>query len=296
MKTYNIFYSLALVSLLTIGAFAWVDKMNLSNSNNNNNNNNSDSCDNDDDNNNNGNTNKITFTTLETGFHSGIQKAVVDIFTSADRFESFWNAHRSTRSEDPNADEFSVSDFDFTTHQIVALFRGERTQSGYGIRVTNITESPNDILMEGETYDPPTGGGMMGLMVMTQPYAIISMKKSSKPIAFRFEKKELAPPMPSYPDIYIAPNKDLTQDELKQNLMNLPQVQFVQTSRLGHMTLTMDTERVGSMSGAEVIDLLQNMEGVKFAEALSPFPEELDQGNDTEVKCDELFQQGLRPW
>ena len=71
--------------------------------------------------------------------------------------------------------------------------------------------------MEGFTLDRPSEDGMMGLMVMTQSCAIISMKKSSKPITFCFEKKEFAPPVPSYPQVYIKVNRHLKQEALKRN-------------------------------------------------------------------------------
>ena len=80
---------------------------------------------------------------------------------------------------------------DFNEEMILAVFQGQFPTGGYKIEITKVIERKGYIVVTVEERTPKTGGGGP-LMILTQPYHIVRMKRSNKDVVF--ERKN---PMPN---------------------------------------------------------------------------------------------------
>ena len=73
-----------------------------------------------------------------------------------------------------------IPDIDFTKTQLIAIFMGEKTSSGFHVEVEKITESKTHIILRYKENGPkPTD---MVANVMTQPFCVIKLPKVDKPL------------------------------------------------------------------------------------------------------------------
>jgi len=108
-------------------------------------------------------------------FDNGNQNIV---FTNSSEWESFLNEFQSYELS-----QFTEIDVDFTTYQIIVVIDDKKQTGGWSIEITSITEFENEINVVVVTSD-------MGndTTIMTQPYHIVKMPISSKPINFEVEE------------------------------------------------------------------------------------------------------------
>src|SRR5690606_6896479 len=91
-----------------------------------------------------------------------------------------WNDFLATIDDISNvSNTFTETEIDFANYQIIAVIDEVKTTGGFSINITNVIEFSDNITVEVER---PLPGGDSA--VMTQPYHIIKIPKSSKPINF----------------------------------------------------------------------------------------------------------------
>lgn len=75
---------------------------------------------------------------------------------------------------------FERTGFDFSTHQLLAVFDQIRSSGGHVIEIARILE--NDAALVVEVVTDPGSGEIT--QIMTQPYHIVSIPKTDRPIVF----------------------------------------------------------------------------------------------------------------
>ncbi len=111
------------------------------------------------------------------GGHGGVRTAGQQVIGDAETWETLWKKIHRTRTPAPK-----LPDVDFEKQTVIAVFMGERTSGGYGIRVTSVTETAKEIVVSIARRSPPPGA--MTISVMTQPYDMVVVAKSDKPVRF----------------------------------------------------------------------------------------------------------------
>ena len=75
---------------------------------------------------------------------------------------------------------FSEINIDFENYQLLVAIDQVRVTGGYSIAINNVTENANTIEATINIASP----GEMATMVITQPFYIVKIPKSTKPVAF----------------------------------------------------------------------------------------------------------------
>jgi len=92
-----------------------------------------------------------------------------------------WEALKSQMNiVNPETDNFSETDIDFTQFQVIAVFDDVKNSGGYEINISHIFESTYTITATVE-HVSPSGNATT---VMTQPYHIVKIPINSKAVVF----------------------------------------------------------------------------------------------------------------
>lgn len=83
-------------------------------------------------------------------------------------------------TRNPVSNSFSETNIDFNAFQIIAVFDEIKGNGGHTIDITQVTENEATIIVTLQNLN--TGGGTS---VMTQPFHIVKIPKSKKPVVFR---------------------------------------------------------------------------------------------------------------
>lgn len=123
---------------------------------------------------------KLPQVTVESGAMSGITKTVREVITNDSRWQQFWRSHKSNMRPTPDA-----PDVDFRNEMVVAVFLGERSTGGYGIRVTKIERIGGATYVHYTTSSPQSsGGGGFTTQAFSQPYHLVKVPRYSGPVYF----------------------------------------------------------------------------------------------------------------
>lgn len=112
----------------------------------------------------------IPFQTIMDGALGGEERQVV--VTSQSQWPEFWS---TVRSGEPVV-------VDFEKDMAVAVFLGNRTDGGYRIKVKQVTERNNAVVV---TYEEEIAGpNCIRIAMPTSPYQIITIGRTSKPVQY----------------------------------------------------------------------------------------------------------------
>jgi hypothetical protein len=75
---------------------------------------------------------------------------------------------------------FSETAIDFTTYQIIATIDRQRPDTGHSVNIDTVTENENDIIVNFSLQN--SGDGFTAII---QPYHIVKIPRSSKPVIFQ---------------------------------------------------------------------------------------------------------------
>lgn len=75
---------------------------------------------------------------------------------------------------------FTETNIDFNTFQVIAVFEEIKRNGGHSIDITNVVENESNIAV---TVENLLTGGVTS--VITQPYHIVKIPKSKKPVLFQ---------------------------------------------------------------------------------------------------------------
>lgn len=76
---------------------------------------------------------------------------------------------------------------DFSREMVLAAFMGTRPTGGYAIKITSAREEKGKLVVTVTEQQPPPGS--MAIQVLTSPFHIVAVKRSSLPIAWKVAAK-----------------------------------------------------------------------------------------------------------
>ncbi|MBN4085136.1 protease complex subunit PrcB family protein [Flavobacteriaceae bacterium AH-315-B10] len=121
--------------------------------------------------------NTITFEILSQDFFGGITDSKFMIINNEKDLDLVYSSINKSRTP-----ELEMPTIDFDKETVIALFLGEKNSGGYSIAVEQII-NVNDKVNVVYRITSPKAGEMV-TSVMTQPYCIIKIPKTSKEIVF----------------------------------------------------------------------------------------------------------------
>mmetsp|Transcript_36040 Transcript_36040/g.39833 ORF Transcript_36040/g.39833 Transcript_36040/m.39833 type:complete len:202 (-) Transcript_36040:101-706(-) len=116
------------------------------------------------------------FQTIEHGFDSGFKNSAQEVFRLSSEFEALWQSHSTIFSPPPN-----IPEVDFESDMVLGVFLGTQNSGGYDIEIKSIEENDSEISVKCETKGPL--GGIV-TCALTQPFHIVKISKSTKPVRF----------------------------------------------------------------------------------------------------------------
>lgn len=102
------------------------------------------------------------------------------IITEPDQWPEVWQV---THPEMPPPPAPSV---DFSRSMVIGVALGERRTGGYEVRITEITETDTELLVQVEELSPPPDA--ITIMMLTQPFHLVQIPRSSLPVRFEWNE------------------------------------------------------------------------------------------------------------
>lgn len=121
----------------------------------------------------------VSFSTVLQGSNSGI----IEKNNFAIHTESEWNDFWKTFTG-PSLN-MQKPEINFSFEMTIAVFSGEKRTGGYSILVDKIIQRNGKIFVYIKEIQPPAGSVVT--MALTQPFHIVKMPKSERPIDFLYE-------------------------------------------------------------------------------------------------------------
>lgn len=115
--------------------------------------------------------------TLAQGSASGIEDAREMVITDQSEWESFWSELNANVQPVPDLPEI-----DFSREMVIAVTLGMRSTTGYSVNITGVDEEEDSITVTYLEMQPPWDA-IVG-QALTQPYHVIKIQKSDKPVEF----------------------------------------------------------------------------------------------------------------
>lgn len=130
---------------------------------------------------------ELDFTTISVGTYSGYTNQSYLVIQDSQAWVELWNQHVLFL-----ADPLPLPEVDFAVNMVVAVFMGEARTGGYALRIYDIVDVGESIIVKMERTEP--GPRCVVPQVLTQPYHIVQIAKADKPITFDVSTKILECP------------------------------------------------------------------------------------------------------
>ena len=111
--------------------------------------------------------------TIEKGAQSNVDDVLRASAKSAAEWTALWKKH--------NYDKPAPS-VDFSKEMVVAVFMGSRPSAGFAVEVVSAAERDGKLVVSYKETMPPAGS--VSAQVLTAPYHIAAIPKSSAPVVF----------------------------------------------------------------------------------------------------------------
>jgi hypothetical protein len=122
---------------------------------------------------------RLSVTTVEKGYRSGIRESLQTVIRNRDEWNVFWKRHSFT---DPNPTLAPIVDFD--REMIVGIFLGEKSTGGYEVEIVRAERRDSSLYFYYREESPPPGA--MVTQALTQPFHLVRVAKYQNPqIIFR---------------------------------------------------------------------------------------------------------------
>jgi hypothetical protein len=115
----------------------------------------------------------MEFETIAKGYYSGYKESADLIVTDENTWSTVWEQAFGNENAPP---------VNFSTHMIIATFMGEFNTGGYSIRIKEVVEVENRLVVKIEMKYPKAWDVVS--MALSQPYHIVKMPKTDKWITF----------------------------------------------------------------------------------------------------------------
>jgi len=130
---------------------------------------------------------RLDFTTISVGCHSGHTNLAYYVIQDNQAWVELWNQHMQFF-----VDPLPPPEVDFSVNTVVALFMGEARTGGYALRVYEIVDVGSSIMVKMEKTEPDPR--CIVPQMLTQPYHIVQIAKTDKPITFDISTKTIECP------------------------------------------------------------------------------------------------------
>jgi hypothetical protein len=128
----------------------------------------------------------IAYETILDETHSGLDKTVSEVVHDEGRWRELWGQiHRGISPRPPPLP------VDFSRHMLVAVASGTRRSGGFGIAVRSVAIHENEL--EVEVLETCPASGAMVSLGLTQPVAVVRLKKLPQTPLFRHIKSSSCP-------------------------------------------------------------------------------------------------------
>ena len=125
----------------------------------------------------------VPFTPVDSGVLSGITRPAQLVVRDEATWKELWQEHASVSFPAP-----ALPQIDFAREMVIAVFAGERFTMGYTVVITQIKQF-NDGLQIHYTINVP-GPNCFVEQTLSQPFAIVKIPRSDKPVSFIAHCKE----------------------------------------------------------------------------------------------------------
>jgi len=119
----------------------------------------------------------VPFTTIAMGERSGILRPKNVVVRTADEWARLWKLHDA-------GDAGRRPSIDFSRDMVIAVFRGQRPTAGYGVRIMDVRQTPDELQVHVRERRPDTRTVLA--QVLTCPYVMIRLPKKDLPVRFVF--------------------------------------------------------------------------------------------------------------
>lgn len=208
---------------------------------------------------------ELQFTSVERGSHSYLTTATSQSCRTHDELNSLWQRHRGNNADPIIPSILDTNDFD--SNMVVFVCLGDKPTGGYGVEIESVTEDESEIVVTCLTSDPSPFA--MVTMAITQPYEIVTVTKSDKPVRVVF--KEAPPPPRPFPVFMLTFEKGVV--DLKQIVQQMNELDAVlDVNLLEGVKIAIVKCDEKKVSEAEAVALLQAIDGVATVEMDPPPP------------------------
>lgn len=122
---------------------------------------------------------KVPFETQEQGSYSSLGEPFERVIDEESDWSSFWQQLHGTRSPMPD-----VAEVDFEQYRLIAVGLGDRGDGSHGVQVDRVDQNGEELVVH---YLETRGCGM-ATMAITQPYHIIRIERSNRPVSFQHHR------------------------------------------------------------------------------------------------------------
>lgn len=120
---------------------------------------------------------EVPFDTVDQGVYSGVSSRSLQVIRTDAQWAALWSQLTANRIPPPPAPVI-----DFQQNMLIAALDGTRPSGGYSIAVESVVETPGWMVVH-VTSRAPRPGDIVTL-ALTQPYHIVSLAASGKPVEF----------------------------------------------------------------------------------------------------------------
>jgi len=206
----------------------------------------------------------LQFTTVEQGSNSHLTTATTETCRTHDELNSLWQRHHGNADPVPSA----LDTINFDSNMVLFVSLGDKPNGGYGIEVESVTEDESEIVLTCLTSNPSPFD--MLTMAITQPYEILTVPKSDKPVRSVF--KEAPPPPRPFPMFMLTFDEGADLGKIAKQMKELDAVLDVNLMESIQIAIVKcDKEQV---SETEAVALLQVIDGVATVEMDPPPPQQ----------------------
>ena len=130
---------------------------------------------------------ELGFTTISVGTHSGYGSQANLVIQDSEAWVDLWNQHMLFM-----VDPLPPPEVDFSTNMVVAVFMGVMPTGGYSLHIYEVVETESSVVVKMERTEP--GPTCMVPQVLTQPYHIVQIAITEKPVTFEVTTRILECP------------------------------------------------------------------------------------------------------
>ena len=112
----------------------------------------------------------VNYEVLLDGTYSGITNPLQKVITNKEEWQELWKKHISVIVPQP-----PVPEVDFDNYVVVAIYAGEKKNSGYQVKVKEVLPVGDNVTIRYKLIEPPANS--FTLQVIIQPFVLLKVEK-----------------------------------------------------------------------------------------------------------------------